>query len=219
MDYLKELKEFLAVCSGKIMNVYYELYNIVEQLDEKEQPAAIEFICEQIDSIESNESYVITKNYYTDEQLKRITRRFAEADLHGKISALAEKAAKEMLPPAEFYALLWNKLKKMFKTKHERALLLYELTTNDLIPYRAVGTGISMSNEEYQMILKEIGNELISETEYILALDYDQKTQRASLLVDNLIKLNDRKKQCVYLSIIIKDVEQSIKTSIKEMLD
>ena len=219
MDYLKELKEYLAVCSGKIMNVYYELYNIVEQLDEKEQPVAIEFICEQLDSIESDESYKITKDYFTDEQLKRVSRKFAETDLHGKISTLAEKAAKEMMPPAEFYAQLWSKLKTTYKTKRERALLLYELTKNDLIPYRAVGIGISMSNEEYREILNEIGKELLYETEYILSLDYEQKTQSASLLVDNLLKLDSREKQSVYLSKIINRVEQNVKNSIRELLD
>lgn len=219
MDYLKEIKDYLSACSGKIMNVYYELYKIVEQMNENEQPAAIKFICEHIDSIDSDSSYEVTKDYYTDEQLKRISQKFAETNLHGKISSLAEKSAKEKLPPAEFYTLLWSKMKQTYKTKRERALLLYELTKNDLIPYKAVGTGLSMSNEEYRQILTDIGEELLGETEYILALDYEQKTQSASLLVDNLIKLNDRSKQSVYMSMIIKAVELKIKKNIREMLD
>ncbi|MCR4594667.1 MAG: hypothetical protein K5761_06400 [Clostridiales bacterium] len=219
MDYLKEIKEYLSVCSGKIMNVYYELYAIVEQLDEKEQPVAIEFICENIESIQSDDSYEIIKNYFTDEQLERVTRKFFETDLLGIISTLAENAAKEKLPPLEFYTQLWNRLKNKYKTKRERALVLYELTKNDLIPYRAVGTGLSMSNEEYRQILKDIGKDFISETEYILDLDYEQKTQRASLLVDKLLMLNDRKKQSVYMAKIINAVENNIKKTIKEMLN
>lgn len=219
MDYLKKIKEYLSVCSGKIMNVYYELYAIVEQLDEKEQPVAIEFICENIESIQSDDSYEIIKNYFTDEQLERVTRKFFETDLLGIISTLAENAAKEKLPPLEFYTQLWNRLKNKYKTKRERALVLYELTKNDLIPYRAVGTGLSMSNEEYRQILKDIGKDFISETEYILDLDYEQKTQRASLLVDKLLMLNDRKKQSVYMAKIINAVENNIKKSIKEMLN
>lgn len=219
MDYLNALKDYLAVCSGKIMNVYYELYLIIERIDEKEQPAAIEFICENIDSIDSDNSYIITKDYYTDEQLKRVSRKFVETDLHGQISSLAENAAKEKLPPKEFYTLLWSKIKKTYKTKRERALILYELTKNELIPYRAVGTGLSMSNEEYRQILEDIGEDFLSETEYILNLNYEQKTQSASLLVDKLLMLNDRKKQSVYLSMIIKAVEQDVKEAIKEMLD
>lgn len=218
MDYIKEIKEYLSVCSGKIMNVYYELYAIVEKIDEKEQPVAIEFICEHIESIDSDNSYKITKNYYTDEQLKRVTRKFVETGLHGIISDIAENAAKEKLPPVQFYTLLWNRLIKTYKTKRERALILYELPKNDLIPYKAVGTGLSMSNEEYRQTLKDIGEEFLSETEYILDLDYEQKTQRASLLVDKLLMLNDKKKQSVYMAKIINSVEKNIKESIKEML-
>ncbi len=76
-----------------------------------------------------------------------------------------------------------------------------------------------MSNEEYRQILKDMGEEFLSETEYILDLDYEEKTQRASLLVDKLLMLNDRKKQSVYMAKIINSVEKNIKESIKGMLD
>lgn len=219
MNSIDIIKEYLSTCSGKIMNVYYELYGLIEQIDEEQQPAAIKYFCENIDTIDSDSSYEITKNYYSDDQLKRISHKFHETDLHGKIDSLADTSSRQSLPPIDFYGLLWNSLKKTYRTKRERALLLYEMSQNSHIPYRAIGTGLSMSNEEFKKILSLIGEDLVRETEYMLDLNYEQKTQLSSLLVDRIIKLDDRKKQSVYMAMLIQVIEQNIKSSLREILE
>ena len=55
--------------------------------------------------------------------------------------------------------------------------------------------------------------------EYILKLDYDQKTQRASLLLDKMLGLNSKDEQTVYLALLMKAIENNIREEIKEALD
>ena len=76
-----------------------------------------------------------------------------------------------------------------------------------------------MSNEEFKKILSLIGEDLVRETEYMLDLNYEQKTQLSSLLVDRIIKLDDRKKQSVYMAMLIQVIEQNIKSSLREILE
>jgi len=53
----------------------------------------------------------------------------------------------------------------------------------------------------------------------ILNLYYEQKTQRASLLVDKLLSLEDKQLQAVYMTMIINEVEENIKDQLKDYID
>jgi len=50
-------------------------------------------------------------------------------------------------------------------------------------------------------------------------LYYEQKTQRASLLVDKLLSLEDKQLQAVYMTMIINEVEENIKDQLKDYID
>ena len=45
---------------------------------------------------------------------------------------------------------------------------------------------LSMENEEYQEICKQLGETVFSKLEYVLNADFDQKTEQASLVVQML---------------------------------
>ena len=150
MDYQTKIKSFLSTCSGRVMNVYYELYTIVDSLEDSNQAAAIQYICENYYEFENDSSYEIKKDYYSDKQLEQISRKFTKIDLNGLIESLANESSQKGVSPDEFYSILWNTIKKKFKTKRELALALSVITKNELIPYRAVGIGLSMTDEEYK---------------------------------------------------------------------
>ena len=54
---------------------------------------------------------------------------------------------------------------------------------------------------------------------YIFSLRYEEKTQQASLLLDQLLSLEDKNLQTIYMSMIIQLVERNIKDRLKDCID
>jgi len=219
MKYEKLIHDFLSVCDGRISNVFYELYSIVDSLDEAEQPAAVMYVCENAYRIESDYSYRIEKDYYTVPQAwkaeQKLTEKFIPA-IKSEINA----CAKAGIEPIELYSRMWKLIQSsMFKSKRERALALFWLADYKLIPYRSVGIGLTMENDEYKATFDSFPKSLLDETRYILKMDYDQKTQRASLLVDRLLSLNSKEEQTVYMTAIMDEIGDNVKAAVTSALD
>lgn len=219
MKYEDVLVKFLSTCDGKILDVFYEIYSLINQMEQDEQSAAIMFLCENAFKIKSDGTNEIDKKYYTDEQAKKARQKVNEK-FEPVLDLMIEEDAKKATPPIEFYSEVWEMIQSsMFKTKRERALALFSLVDHPLIPYRGVGVGISMSNDTYQQIYDKLEETILDETEYIIKLSYEQKTQRASLLLDKLLSLADKDEQTVYLSIIMNEVANDIKADYKAAIE
>jgi len=123
------------------------------------------------------------------------------------------------VPPIDFYLNIWNKLIAYCKNDREAAYMLFILVDHRLIPYRGVGIGVSMSDEEYAANMQQIGESIFEDTLYIFNMHYEQKTQYASLLVDKLLSLEDRNLQTVYMSLILKVVETNMRDRLKSSVE
>lgn len=219
MDYKQELKNYLSTCSGNVLNVFYEIYQIIKRVEENQQPEAIMYYIDIMPVIKSDKSYKIKKDYYTDKQLDTIRKKFQKKNVKNLILDEASKDSKNNVQPIDFYRKIWNKLSAICKNDKEAAYALFLLVDSDLIPYRSVGTGISMSNEEYAAGINKIRKTVFDDTVYILNLDYNEKTQYASLLVDKLLSLEDKNLQAIYMALVIKIAEENIKDSIKNYIE
>ncbi len=219
MNYKEILDEFLSTCSGKVQNVFFKIYLIIESLDESEQLPAFIYICNNVFSIDSDYSKRVDKDYYTEEQASLAHRKISKKFIP-LLDALIEESAKNTVDSTEFYSRVWSLIQSsIFKTKRERALAIFRVANHDLIPYRNVGMGLSMENEQFNNIMESLEDTVISDTEYILKLNYDQKTQRASLLVDKLLALKTNDEKVVYMSMIISALENNIKEKINEAIE
>ena len=219
MNYKTILAEFFSTCDGIVRDVFFSVYSILESLDKTEQPAAFMYVCENALNSKSDYSNRIEKNYYTDMQVQKadekINKKFMPA-----LNALIEESARNSVSPLDFYAHVWDLIQSpILKTKRERALAVFRVVNHKLIPYRSVGIGLSMDDELFDNIVDDLENSVLADTEYILKLDYEQKTQRASLLLDKLLALKSVEEQVVYMSIIMNEVENNIRHEVKAALE
>ena len=219
MTYEKKLTDFLSTCDGRVRDVFFSIYSIIDSLDEKEQASAVMYVCENVYKIRSDHSNRITKDYYTAEQVAKagqiINQKFTPI-----LEYLIEKSAKNSVAPIDFYSKAWELIQSsIFRTKRDRALALFSLADHELIPYRGVGNGMTMENEKYQSIVDVLKAKVLDDTNFILKMDFDQKTQRASLLVDRLLSLESKEEQAVYMAVLINTVENNIKENLKAALD
>ncbi len=220
MNYEEIIKDFLSKCNGRIVDVLYELYNVILSFDENEQPKALKFLCENFFEIESDLTYSIDKNYYSDEQitisLKRLVGEFDEY-----IKKIAMDYSKKELDPMVFYENIWGYIQssRVCKSKRDRAIALALLVKNEFVPFMSVGIGLNMTNEKYNTIIDSIGSEKVQHVEYIMSVEYNQLTQRASLLIDELSSLETKEEKTVLLALILENLENRIKNKIQEYLE
>ena len=219
MDYKLELKTYLSTCSGKVLNVFYEIYQIIKATEKELQPEAVMYFIDILNSTDSDESHRVTKEYYTDAQLDKIREKFQKKNIQKLIYDEATDSSKNNVQPIEFYRKIWNKLCSYCRNDKETAYVLFVLVDHDLIPYRNVGIGISMSDEDYAAGAKKIRTTIFKDTMYIFSLRYEEKTQQASLLLDQLLSLEDKNLQTIYMSMIIQLVERNIKDRLKDCID
>lgn len=219
MDYKLQIQKYLSTCSGKVISVFYEIYQIIKPLEKDVQPEAIMYFINIMTSIKSDQSHKITHEYYTAKQFNIVKNKFQKRKIEELIVDEASKSSKNNVEPIDFYRTIWDKLSGICKNDREAAYALLKLVDSDLIPYRNVGTGISMSNEEYSSGVSQIRETVFDDTVYILNLHYDEKTQYASLLVDKLLSLENKELQAIYMALIIKIAEEKIKDNIKEYIE
>lgn len=219
MDYEQALRTYLSTCSGKVLDVFYEIYQIIKEVDPDTQPKAIMCLLELMMSTNSDASHRVTKKYYTDVQRDRIMKKFQKKEAQRMISEEASAMAQVGAQPLEFYRSVWGKLRALCRSDREAAFALFLLVDNDLVPYRPVGIGISMSDEEYTAIAKRLHETSFPDSQYILRLHYEQKTQTASLLVDQLLSLKDRASQAVYMAMLIDEIEGNIKDRLRKRIE
>lgn len=219
MNYEVQLKTYLSTCSGKVLNVFYEIYQIIKSVDKDTQPEAVMYFISILNCIDSDESHKVTKEYFTDTQINKIREKFQKKNIQGLIYEEASNSSKNNVQPIVFYRSIWNKLISHCKNDREATYVLFALVNHDLIPYRNVGIGISMSDKEYAAGVKKIRTTIFKDTMYIFNLHYELKTQRASLLVDKLLSLEDKNLQTIYMSMIIQLVKQNMKKRLKDYID
>lgn len=219
MNYINDLSEFLSHCAGNTTDVLFEVYSIIEKYEYDEQILALQFFCEKNDSIDTDRSYVIRKQYFTDKQLEtsfsrvnRINKVFGEIVYSSIISNDSS---------FDFYKKVWDLIssKKICKSKRDRVLSLFFLMENNLIPYMNVGTGLKMDSHDFQNIIESIDEKVIDKVKYIINLDFEQKTQRCSLLLDIILSIEDQKKQILLLSIILDAHRNRIKEKITNQIN
>ena len=212
MDYKEQLTGYLSSCDGKACDVFYEIYSIIGSLKAIEQPLAVRFMCENVFKIDSDYSKRIKKSYYTPAQFRK-----ADETATRKFNPILEKTLRSCIQESVyedlFYKTIWSVIQEnsALKTKREKAYALYKLAVNPLIPYRNVGTGLSMDNSTFKEMIKNFEESLLDDTRYIIKFDYQQRTQRASLIADKIMGLHSDEERAVYLALVLQEAENGVK--------
>lgn len=220
MDYKEYIKNLFSKGDGRIIDLFYEIYCYVLSLDESEQVKAIQYICENVKNFENDKTdKIIIRQHYEEKIIEKCWKNATK--FKGIIKELAFDSSKNNVKVTDFYLLLWKNLisNKICKNKYEKALALFMTVSTDFIPYRAVGSGLSMENEQFQQLSNNLSEEIMKDVDMILQINYEQKTQRASLLVEKLCSCNTLEEKSVFISMLIDKLESNFKEKLQEYID
>lgn len=216
----EKIREYLSKCEGLLTDVLYDVYSIVMSYDPEYQAEALMYVCENIYKIESDGSIKAKKRNISEEQYIKSLNRI-EKKLNQYITETAEEYSKNERSPIDFYSEIWNYIQssKLCKSKRDRVIAMVLLSKNDNVPYISVGIGTSMEEEEFKSIIDNFDENIINKIKYILEIDYDQLTQKSSLLLNIISSLNTEKEKIVLLGLILEIYKDGIIDKIKYSLD
>ncbi len=190
--------ELLETWDGEFEDLCFEIYSMLKMETEADIFDCFQFICEKIGDIDSDESRKID-TYFTENEIEDLK------DLYGKyidetINSVRKKVVSQKLQVKDFYHLLWQLVfqNSILISEKEKAFGLLWILADNGIPFYNVGEPLSMENDEYKSIL-ENNKESIERIKYILSVPFEQRTEVASLILQEL-ENKEYKVQSVLLS-------------------
>lgn len=184
------------------INFAVEILELILEQDFESQSSLFQYVCEIWGTIRSSEEIDVREKVsnMAYENLK---------NLHGDIinTALESYTRKGLIKNWDrptFYAKLWPFVTNnpMWDSLEEKAFAFYYIAIDVRSPYFNVGIGLRMSNADYSSIQDEIFEEF-REFGFISALEFEQRTEGASLIVNLLERLASKEKKAVLMSRII----------------
>lgn len=210
--------ELLKKWDGEFEDLCYELYEMLQKEEEKSQAKIFQNICELVESIDSDRSKKIS-TYFGKGEINSLKATYGKY-VDEVINTVRKKIDSNKLSATQFYELLWDTLEKsqiLFSTKEKAFGLLWILADNG-IPYYELGDSVTMENEEYKEIVDD-NIQAIKKIEYILSVPFEQRTQVASLILEEILKKDDYRIRAVLLAQALKMYSQKDNGQIKKFLE
>lgn len=212
MDENKEFKqqfdEYLRCLSGTGINIAGEAYKLICKAEKPEK--AFEYFLVHADEMEQEGEHFAQEIFTLSEMIN-----YSKSDK--LIDGLLDEVINRKLEAGEFYRTIWEKLNILFEDEKKRIYAFFRIWMDGRIPYYNLEEGITMSNEEFQeKIAKQKDN--IKKAIFIMNMNYSQKTERSSLIIDILEKCDSDKDKAVVLSQAFSALERNVFNGLMEKL-
>lgn len=176
----REIDTTLAVVAADEVNLTYVLFRIWRRAKNEDRPTLLEHIAEAWGLRASSEEHSLQPVITKDEQsaLKQkygqVVDRMFDLVLDGRPSA------------HDCYAQLCRLVvNPILATEQAQVFALYWLLVDRRLPYHELDQGMRVSNDDWTALAKELTIEM-SRVRFILATEFDQKSEKADLILREL---------------------------------
>lgn len=178
---VEQIKSFLSTADGSAFNICYHLYEIILSADADQRPHLFEVAINLFEDIDSDETIEIPISPY-DSQKKELKENYGDI-----VNSFIEFFVNQKDPAVSFYKKLWDAIQNdtFFPSDASKVFAFYYVVIDARVPYFELGQGYRMSNEEYRQSRQKNAAQL-KKIRYILNTDFSQKTEQASLLLQEL---------------------------------
>lgn len=184
MEYYEDLLAILRDGAGSKIDRASAVFQIIQQAPTKDRAAMLRTTCETWDSIEGNNvnGSLPLESMITDSELEVLKKQYGkmvDSFLEGIISANPSEEV--------FYQQLWDVLSNSILLTDPKAqyFALYWVLVDSRIPYFFFGEGLSMSDEQFKLVNRRLYLQR-ARIRFATKRSFDQKTQRASVLLQEL---------------------------------
>ncbi|MBQ3558421.1 MAG: hypothetical protein IJA07_02760 [Agathobacter sp.] len=197
-----EIERLMRKSSGRIIDLCYEVIDIVKNENFEEQVNQITFFLKNFD-IEKDVDTVELTQRITNEEIENLKELYGEY-VDSVLETAWKKAYNKSLKEEEFYELLWSGIIKsnILSEIEEISFALYYIIIDVRIPYFPLEQGLKMPEKDFKKVL--VSNfEIFKKIRFILSSSFDQKTEEASIILNEIYKLKSEEERVVLLAAII----------------
>lgn len=184
------------------VNFAMQILELILDQEKEIQCKLIQYVCELWATIKSSKEIDVPEKI-SKAKYKKMESLYGEA-VDAILSAYTRKGLLEGWDREQFYSHLWEFISTniMWSSMEEKAFALYYIAIDQRTPYYNVGTGLKMSGDDYTKIQDEIF-EATREFNFIIALNFSQRTEEASLVLNLINRMDTEEQKIVLLSRII----------------
>lgn len=182
--YKGELKARFATYGGDAFNVCADIKKYIDEAPEESRGQLLSIACESFGMGDSDGSYIPEEAMIGLEERKTLRKVYGEL-VDALLDACIKRALEENIEPAAFYDEVWRNIvcNPIFGEDKARLFALYYILIDDRLPFFQVDKGLYMEQDRYERYIDACITD-IQKVRFILSVDFPQKTQEASNLLD-----------------------------------
>lgn len=213
----KKVRELLCCYSGELIDVCLYFYEHIKGISLEQQIECFKELCETYGVVKSNETQQI-EAVISKEELDILTDQYGEY-INQVLNSLLKKSYKEGYSSRQFYYSLWQAFINggIITTEKEYAFTIYYIIIDRKIPYFTLENGLKMDNQTFENYMMN-NQEVIAKLRFILNSNFVQKTEEASLIIRELVKLETFEQQVIAMVAILSTIREDQKR-LKKLLN
>jgi hypothetical protein len=167
---------------GTQINQCYAVFNVINSAPANQVSELLQHASELFGTIESDESE-FTPPMISDSEKDELKGQYGEI-----LDEILKSYIKRNMTEDEFYPKMWSAItSSVFDNEPSQVFALYYTLIDKRIPYFYVdmSQAVSMSNDEFSRIKRQIATQR-AKVRFLLKREFPQKTQQASLILQEL---------------------------------
>lgn len=197
----EKIDELIFHYNGELYNLCYK---IIEESEDLEKD--FEYTCKNL--LKTPEKKTIHIDTYIDKDDRDLIWKIYEGKVEGILSEIVNKANYGIIKPEFFYKELINDLQKNFFDKKELAVAFERILRDSRIPFEYLGKTLTMDQDIYKKKIKK-NKESIKKIMYALRIEYSQKTEQASVLLNIIEGIDGYDDKVVVFSQLIDIIQRT----------
>lgn len=185
---------------GEDIDLCYYVFDILKKDSNPE--LGLETFFESVLTKKSDKSVPLNNNFQIEElrQWEQMYTRY----INELLTTLVKKGHIENWNKKMFYLSLWNVINNnlFFENQKLKSFAIFKCAQNGLIPYVQIDTPLTMENEKFIKIINS-NSETIKNIRHILAFNFTQKTEMASLILKEILNIKSFEEQTVILAFVL----------------
>lgn len=218
-QYIQEFTERLSVYSGKQFDICSDIINYIEAAPTGIQEQLFIIACRHFGENDSAKpKYEVGPSEISPAKQDELKSLYGET-VDSLIEVCIKRALRDQLDADSFYSAIWNSIvhNSLFAEQEERIFATYYVLIDKRIPFFTISEGLSMDNTDFRRLISDC-KDSIQIIKFILALDFDQKTQEASNLLDVILNQDTYEKKVVLLANILTEVRKDGRELVSDLL-
>jgi hypothetical protein len=198
------IRNLVERARGHNINVVCQIYRVISAASEVDRPRLLRAAAEQFGVAESSEEEDVPLLIHPS-QLPDFAAKYGDV-----ADAMLEGLIRQNPDEDSFYGQLWAVVNNsFFPDDNAKGFALLHILIDSKIPYFKVENGLRMTDDEFHARFANL-QESVAKLRFLMAREFDQKTEKASLILRHIEGHTDAVDRAVLIAAVLGYYEQLV---------